>query len=234
MTGLYHSAKGTTWNNHKYTNKITKNGKTRYVYEEKINEGRAVAKSEIASQMRKDLDELGLPESVINKVIDYTSSIEDFYAYMEAENIQTVDQLKTVLKKAVKNSGAKYMEASDVDKLFDIAEKVSNGDKLTKNDYLDIAEISTKTNAKDLTKIGDSIKNETRKNQPTTVDKAINQMNGKPMKVVYANKPSVLPTEKATFGKKVYWKMKDGAEKVSDFTTDMKVKGIKFVRKLFG
>lgn len=226
MTGLYHSAKGTTWNNHKYTDKITKNGKTRYVYDQK---------TDYSGQLKSKLEELGLPKAVVDQVDEYASSIDDFYKYIEEEDIQSVDQLKDVLKKAIKNSGAKHIEPSDVDRLFNVAEKVAKGDKLTKNDYFDIAEVGAKANAKDLSKIGDSIKYESSAKQTrAAIDQAIAANKGKPVKVIYLHEKKYLPTDKATFGKKVYWKLKDGAEKVSDFTTDMKVKGIQFVRKLFG
>ena len=203
MTGLYHSAKGTTWNNHKYTDKITKNGKTRYVYEQKTNEGRKVDKTELSEQMRKDMEELGLPKSVIDKVDEYTSSIEDFYSYMEGENIQSVDQLKTVFKDVITRSGSKYIESSDVDRLFNVAKKFADGNKLTKNDYLDIAEVSAKVNVKDLTKIGEQFKNEASiKKTRANIDQAIAKNKGKPVKVIYSTQPSHLPTDKVTFGKK--------------------------------
>lgn len=220
MTGLYHSAKGTTWNNHKYTDKITKNGKTRYMYDQK---------TDYSGQLKSKLEELGLPESVI-------SEIEDFYNYIDAENIQSTDQLKEFLQKAVDNSGAKFIESSDVDKLFTVAEKITKGNELTKNDYLDIAELSAKINIKDFTKIKNALKSESEQKQ-NEKDKAylrrvMEANRGKPAKVTYINGSRYLRTDKVSFGKKVYQKLKTGAEKVSDITTDLKIKGVNFLRKL--
>lgn len=220
MTGLYHSAKGTTWDKHKYTDRVIKNGKVVYIYDEK-----AVAKDQLIEKARVDMKAAGLPSFAIEGVEKYLSTVGNIYDYINAKNITSDEDLKKALTKLIEDSGVKHLSSSDMDTLLKVAKKSANGETLTKNDYFDIAEVTAKTNLKDIQKINTTVR-ESREYLPNR--KTYEQM-------IALKKPS---TENVTFGKKIYNKLKEtcnvASEKLSDLSTDLKVKGIRFVRKLFG
>lgn len=137
---LQHSAKGSTWKNHKYVKKETVNGKTRYYYTKggignKVKELGSRIKSNIVGR----LEDLKVTLSkVANKTLD---SLLDRIPEYESRTLITVKANEDVLISNLEKKEKQYLEKmgqlgaesrKHYDKAYDLEEKAKNSDSLAK------------------------------------------------------------------------------------------------------
>lgn len=106
MSSFSHSAKGTTWNIHKYTDKITKNGKTTYVY----------------------------PED--NKSSNPLSEYEDKFNDIVKNLQDSGEDTKTFIQTVIGETGVTGISNKDLNNVVEIVDKMLSGGELSAGDYL--------------------------------------------------------------------------------------------------
>lgn len=182
------------WSVHKYTDKITKNGKTTYIYP----------------------DDSSAKKSGGSNILDeYQDKFNDIVVNL----IDSGEDTRSFIENTISETGVKGISDKDLNTVVGIIDKMMNGGELSSGDYITAGSLKLKYGkkldtiidalaAKKITKESKIIENESPKLSSTSSTKPVSvkveqtkQSDNKTTSVIYANEPKYMPTSRTYYDK---------------------------------